>query len=68
MDDTLRIAAAFRAHSTTPLVLMGYINPILRYGISNFCHAARSSGVDGLIIPDLPVEEGALLELSLIHI
>lgn len=62
MDDTFRIAAAFRAHSATPLVLMGYINPILRYGIGNFCHAAHSSGVDGLIVPDLPLEEGTLLE------
>jgi tryptophan synthase alpha chain len=40
---------------------MGYVNPIFRYGVSNFCRAARSSGVDGLILPDLPPEESHLI-------
>lgn len=62
LDDALRTAAAFRRESDTPLLLMGYVNPILRYGVGNFCDAARSSGVDGLILPDLPPEEGDLVE------
>ncbi|MBN2840722.1 MAG: tryptophan synthase subunit alpha [Coriobacteriia bacterium] len=62
MADAFRTAEGFRAESGTPLLLMGYINPVLRYGVSNFCRDARSSGVDGLILPDLPPEESALLE------
>ncbi len=60
--DAFHSARAFRKHSETPLVLMGYINPILQYGVSNFCEAARSSGADALIIPDLPLEEAELVE------
>lgn len=62
LDDALTTAAAFRQKSDTPLLLMGYVNPIYRYGIGNFFAAARSSGVDGLILPDLPPEEGSLME------
>ena len=62
MSDAFETAAAFRDESETPLLLMGYLNPILRYGVSNFCRAAHSHGVDGLILPDLPPEESALLE------
>ncbi len=40
-----------------PLILMGYFNPILAYGTKRFLSDAKASGVDGLIIPDLPVEE-----------
>ena len=64
MDDAFRTAHAFRQTSDIPLVLMGYINPILQYGVSNFCAAAHSSGVDGLIIPDLPPEEAGLITAS----
>lgn len=62
LKKTLEIARQFRARSNSPLLLMGYINPIFHFGVSNFCEAARSSGVDGLILPDLPPEESALLE------
>lgn len=41
----------------TPLVLMGYLNPILSYGVQRFCRDAAHSGVDGLIVVDLPPEE-----------
>ena len=44
------------------LVLMGYVNPILAYGQEAFCAACAEAGVDGLIVPDLPPEEGADLE------
>ena len=40
-----------------PLILMGYMNPVLQYGFENFCAAAAAVGVDGLILPDLPVFE-----------
>ncbi len=40
-----------------PLIIMGYFNPILQYGVEKFCHKCKETGIDGLIIPDLPVEE-----------
>ena len=40
-----------------PVVLMGYMNPILQYGFEDFCKKAKSVGVDGLILPDLPLYE-----------
>lgn len=44
---------------TIPLVLMGYFNPMLAYGLEKFVHDAGEAGVDGFIIPDLPPEESA---------
>ncbi|WP_188051696.1 tryptophan synthase subunit alpha [Flavobacterium sp. GP15] len=41
---------------TIPLVIMGYFNPMLQYGIENFCQKCAEIGIDGLIIPDLPVD------------
>ncbi|MEN6618002.1 MAG: tryptophan synthase subunit alpha [Rikenellaceae bacterium] len=40
-----------------PLVLMGYVNPLLQYGFDRFCASAARIGIDGLIIPDLPMQE-----------
>jgi tryptophan synthase alpha chain len=40
-----------------PLLLMGYLNPVLNYGIEKFCKKARFVGMDGVILPDLPVRE-----------
>lgn len=40
-----------------PLIIMGYFNPILQFGIEEFCKRCAAVGIDGLIIPDLPVEE-----------
>ena len=57
LADTLRTVEDFREDSETPLLLMGYINPILAYGIEDFCRDAAAAGVDGLILPDLPPEE-----------
>jgi tryptophan synthase alpha chain len=45
-----------RQSVTVPLVLMGYINPILQYGVAKFCQACAVVGVDGVIVPDLPLE------------
>lgn len=39
-----------------PLIIMGYFNPILQYGVENFCKKCHAIGIDGLIIPDLPVD------------
>jgi tryptophan synthase alpha chain len=61
MADAFRTAEAFRAESKKPVVLMGYVNPVLRYGAGDFCRDAVSSGVDGLILPDLPPDEADLL-------
>jgi tryptophan synthase alpha chain len=50
-----------REDDATPIVLMGYLNPILSYGIDRFCTDAAASGVDGLIVVDLPPEEADAL-------
>jgi tryptophan synthase alpha chain len=58
LKKTLNLVRAFRADDlTTPLVLMGYYNPIYIYGVDKFLADAKSAGVDGLIIVDLPPEE-----------
>ena len=49
---------------TIPLVLMGYYNPVLAYGLTAFIADARAAGVDGFIIPDLPLEECAEFEVA----
>ena len=60
--DILAIARAFRArHPETPLVLMGYANPMVRRGPDWFAEAAAQAGVDGVICVDIPAEEDAAL-------
>jgi tryptophan synthase alpha chain len=55
---TLQMAREFRAEDqTTPIVLMGYYNPIYSRGVENFLNDCREAGVDGLIVVDLPPEE-----------
>jgi tryptophan synthase alpha chain len=54
----LEIASKLRGKVALPLVFMSYYNPIFRFGLSAFCRACAESGVDGLIVPDLPPEEG----------
>lgn len=41
---------------TVPILLMGYINPVLQFGVENFCQKCREVGVDGVILPDLPLD------------
>jgi tryptophan synthase alpha chain len=61
---TLDLTRAFRrTDKTTPIVLMGYFNPIYRYGIESFVADAVDAGVDGLIVVDLPPEEDEELRL-----
>lgn len=55
--DTVARLRALPATSAVPLILMGYCNPIFRYGLDRFLDDALSAGVDGLIVPDLPPEE-----------
>lgn len=58
LKNTLSLVADFRARDQeTPIVLMGYYNPIYRYGNQRFLDDATAAGVDGLIIVDLPPEE-----------
>ena len=58
MKKTLALVRAFRNDDgTTPIVLMGYYNPIYIYGVEKFLADAKSAGVDGLIVVDLPPEE-----------
>jgi len=45
-----------RTITDIPIIIMGYFNPILQYGVENFCEDCKKSGVDGLIIPDLPMD------------
>ena len=59
---TLGLVRGFReADAETPVVLMGYLNPVLAYGTRRFCVDAAAAGVDGLILVDLPTEEADLL-------
>jgi tryptophan synthase alpha chain len=62
LTKTLQVVRDFRkGEATTPIVLMGYYNPIYIYGVDRFLTDAKSAGVDGLIIVDLPPEEDAEL-------
>lgn len=58
LDKTLALATEFRKNDdTTPIVLMGYYNPIYSRGVPKFLEQAKAAGIDGLIIVDLPPEE-----------
>ncbi len=63
---TLAMVDAFRdADKETPVVLMGYLNPILAYSPERFCRDAARAGVDGLIVVDMPAEESDELDLHI---
>jgi tryptophan synthase alpha chain len=61
-DSCLEIARQARKTTSVPLVFMTYYNPVLQYGLEKFCLASVEAGIDGLIVPDLPPEEGTSLE------
>ena len=68
MERTLQYASDFTSGSDTPLLLMGYGNPVMQYGISNFFRDARSSGVQGVILPDvLPDPASAFFRAAAEH-
>src|ERR1700744_4516104 len=46
-----------RKHVSIPVLLMGYVNPIVQFGVEKFCKTAAEAGVDGIIVPDLPMYE-----------
>ena len=52
-----QVAALRETGTSLPIVLMGYYNPILSYGLAAYARACRQAGIDGLIVPDLPLEE-----------
>ena len=58
----LEVAEQLSRKVSIPLVFMTYYNPVLSYGLSEFCSACAGSGISGLIIPDLPPEESLNLE------
>ena len=61
----LEVVTEIRRESEIPLALMGYINPVINYGIGKFINDCKLAGIDGLIIPDLPPEEaGELMQLA----
>jgi tryptophan synthase alpha chain len=65
---TLRLVREFRTEDdATPIVLMGYYNPIYIYGVDKFLVDAKAAGVDGLIVVDLPPEEDEELCLPTLH-
>jgi len=66
LTDTLEVVRQFRETNTaTPVVLMGYANPVERFGYKAFAKAASEAGVDGLLTVDLPLEEVADLRVEL---
>lgn len=56
---TLDLVRRIRERTEVPLVLFGYLNPILAFGVPALCREAPGAGIDGLLVVDLPVEEGA---------
>jgi len=57
IDYLFQQLSEFRKSIHIPVVLMGYMNPVLQYGFERFCQNASAIGIDGLILPDLPVYE-----------
>ena len=62
MKHTLQMVRDYRqGDADTPIILMGYLNPILSYGVEAFCADGARAGIDGLIVVDLPSEEADLI-------
>ena len=57
LNDVFEICDKLKTRTDKPIILMGYANPIMKYGTNKFCANAINSGVSGLIIPDVPLEE-----------
>ncbi len=65
LQQIIDMVRKLRQQTQIPIALMTYYNPIFAYGVPDFCKAATSAGVDGVIIPDLPPEEASeLLQLA----
>jgi tryptophan synthase alpha chain len=57
LEKTLEIAAKIKSKTEKPIILMGYANPFLSYGISNLSASIKEIGIDGIIVADVPLEE-----------
>ncbi|WP_409270329.1 tryptophan synthase subunit alpha [Neobacillus sp. SCS-31] len=62
LKGTIEHLAGARASISIPIIVMTYLNPILAYGLSDFFHDSKEAGIDGLIVPDLPLDEEGLIE------
>jgi len=62
MERIFEMVREVRERSSIPIILMGYMNPVMRYGVAEFCENAAGAGVDGLIIPDIPPEESGIID------
>ncbi len=65
LTDILGLVKKARRSSDLPILLMSYLNPLLRFGMQRFARQAAASGVDGVIIPDLPPDEGRAIASAL---
>ncbi len=65
LDHVLSLAGQLRLKTDIPLLIMTYYNPVFSYGINCFVDDAHKSGIDGLIVPDLPLEESETLNRAL---
>lgn len=65
LQKVLDVVATEKENREVPIILMTYINPIFAFGVDAFAETCERSGVDGVIIPDVPLEEEALLTKSL---
>ena len=61
-QDCLEVAAKISSRLAVPLAFMTYYNPVLNFGLERFCQSCTGAGISGLIVPDLPPEEGTELE------
>lgn len=61
LKSVLQTLEGFKEKRNVPIILMTYINPIYRYGLENFATTCEDSGVDGVIIPDIPLEEESMI-------
>jgi tryptophan synthase alpha chain len=61
----LQLVARVRCNTNVPIVLMGYFNPVFRYGAERFAHDAAAAGVDGVLLVDLPPEEAGEIRAAL---
>jgi tryptophan synthase alpha chain len=57
LSELFKQLEGMRGEIDLPVILMGYINPVLQYGVERFCSDCRNVGVDGVILPDLPMQE-----------
>ena len=65
LEDVLKLAGRLKSRVKIPLLIMSYYNPIFSYGLSKFIDSASSNGVDGVLVPDLPLEESEAFSMNL---